>query len=89
MQLVDFVQFSNTQLIQFEVEHFELFASDRREGFPTNLLTGIERGAFVILRRREGVREFDVAIARANFYRMLPALSAGAVGACLVQHLDA
>lgn len=37
----------------------------------------------------QGFREFDVAIARANFYRVLLALSAGAVGACFVQHLDA
>jgi GNAT superfamily N-acetyltransferase len=52
--LVEFSQLSDTQLIQFVDEHFELFASDRHEGFSTNVLTGIERGAFVILRRQEG-----------------------------------
>lgn len=52
--MVDFTQLSNTQLIQFVDEHFKLFANDRHEDFPTNVLAGIERGAFVILRRREG-----------------------------------
>lgn len=37
----------------------------------------------------QGLHEFDVAIARANFYRMRPVLLAGAIGACFVQRLDA
>lgn len=52
--MVDFSQLSYTQLVHFVDENFRLFASDRYEGFPGNVLSGIERGSFAILRRREG-----------------------------------
>jgi GNAT superfamily N-acetyltransferase len=52
--LIDFSQLSDTQLLQFVDEHFELFASERDEAFPDNVLSELEREIFAIVRRAEG-----------------------------------
>jgi GNAT superfamily N-acetyltransferase len=52
--LVDFSQLSNTQLIQFVDEHFDLFANERDEEFPANVLRDLERNLIAIIRREEG-----------------------------------
>jgi GNAT superfamily N-acetyltransferase len=52
--LVDFNQFSNAQLVQFVDEHFELFASERDEAFPENVLSELDRDTCAIARRAEG-----------------------------------
>jgi len=52
--LVDFSQLSNAQLIQFVDDHFDLFANERDEEFPGNVLRDLERDWVVIIRRTEG-----------------------------------
>ena len=50
----DFSQSTNAQLVQFVDDHFELFASERDDAFPDNVLSGLERDMFVIAHRPEG-----------------------------------
>lgn len=52
--MIDFSQLSDTQIVQFVDEHFELFANDRYEGFPGNVLSRLDRDIFSIIRRPEG-----------------------------------
>lgn len=52
--MVDFSQLSNTQLIQWVDEHFELFAGERGDDFPENVLSKLGRDIFVFIRRPEG-----------------------------------
>lgn len=52
--MVDFSQLSNAQLIQFVDDHFDLFANERDEKFPANVLSDLERDRIAIIRRMEG-----------------------------------
>lgn len=66
--MVDFSQLSNTQLIQWVDEHFELFAGERGEDFPENVLYDLRRDVFAIVRRPEG---FAIAF-KGRRYRSTP-----------------
>lgn len=54
VHLVDFSQLSSAELIQFVDEHFGLFANERDENFPANVLSDLERGRVAIILRTEG-----------------------------------
>jgi GNAT superfamily N-acetyltransferase len=52
--LVNFTELSDSELVQYVDEHFDLFASERDENFPNAVLSDIARGACAIVRRPEG-----------------------------------
>lgn len=54
MGTTDFTQLSEEQILAFVDAHFELFASERDEAFPGNVLGQLARGIFAIIRRKEG-----------------------------------
>lgn len=66
--MIDFSQLSNAQLIQWVDEHFELFASERDDDFPENVLYDLGRDNLAIVRRPEG---FAIAF-KGRRYRSTP-----------------
>lgn len=52
--MIDFLRLDDEALVAFVDSNFAVFAADRSEEFPANVLAKIATGAFAFIRRREG-----------------------------------
>lgn len=97
--MTDFSQLSEEQILAFVDVHFNLFASERNDAFPANVLDELARGTFAIIRRKEGFAiaykgrhyKFGTGFVEADlmFVYVAPEIEGKGIGTQLIEQVKA